>query len=170
MKTLVNKIRTTVLKNIKAITAIAVFISLLSNFVGLANASGLMTAKGSNTALQIKDHRVSVAIEDGYAITTVENQFFNPSNQDLEAVYQFPVPKGGMVAEFTLWIDDKAVIGEVVEKERAKKLYQQEKAAGRDVGLTEKHEFYRFESRVSPVRAQQITKTRLVYLLSLIHI
>ena len=164
MKTLVNKVHTRVLKNMKAITAIAVLISLLSNFVSSANASGLMTAKGSNTVLQIKDHRVSVAIEDGYAITTVENQFFNPSNQDLEAVYQFPVPEGGMVAEFTLWIDGKPVIGEVVEKERAKKLYEQERAAGRDVGLTEKHEFYRFESRVSPVRAQQITKTRLVYL------
>jgi len=126
--------------------------------------SGLMTPKGSPTQLQIKDHRVTVAIEDGYAITTVENEFFNPSNQDLEAVYEFPVPKGGMVAEFTLWIDDKAVIGEVVEKQRAKELYQQEKAAGRDVGLTEKKSFYRFESHVSPVRAKQITKTRLVYL------
>ena len=129
-----------------------------------AGASGLMTAKGSNTELQITDHSVSVTIEDGYAITTVENQFYNPSNQDLEAIYEFPVPKGAMVAEFTLWIDNKEVIGEVVEKERAKKLYESEKAAGRDVGLTEKKSFYRFESSVSPVRAQQSTKTRLVYL------
>ena len=132
--------------------------------VSSVQASGLMVPKGSNTVLQIKDHSVSVAIEDGYAITTVENQFFNPSNQDLEAVYEFPVPKGGMVAEFTLWIDDQPIIGEVVEKERAKKLYEQEKAAGRDAGLTEKKSFYRFESSVSPVRAQQVTKTRLVYL------
>jgi len=72
--------------------------------------------------------------------------------------------EGGTVAEFTLWIDGTPVIGEVVEKERAKKLYQEEKAAGRDVGLTEKKSFYRFESSVSPVRAQQVTKTRLVYL------
>jgi len=127
-------------------------------------ASGLMTPINSNSELQIKDHSVSVTIEDGYAITTVENEFYNPSNQDLEAIYEFPVPKGGMVAEFTLWIDGQPIIGEVVEKERAKKLYEQEKAAGRDVGLTEKKTFYRFESRVSPVRAQQTTKTRLVYL------
>lgn len=128
------------------------------------HASGLMSAKDSNTQLQIKNHSVSVTIEDGYAVTTVENEFYNPSNNDLEAIYEFPVPKGGMVAEFSLWIDGQLIIGEVVEKERAKKLYQQEKAAGRDVGLTEKKAFYRFESRVSPVRAQQVTKTRLVYL------
>ena len=132
--------------------------------IGQANASGLLTAKGSGTKLEIQDHKVSVTIEDGYAITSVENTFFNPSTSDLEAVYEFPVPKNGSVAEFTVWIDDKPVIGEVVEKERAKQLYQQEKAAGRDAGLTEKKSFFRFESSVSPVRPQQTTKTRLVYM------
>lgn len=127
-------------------------------------ASGLMTAKGSPTKLQIKDHSVSVSIEDGYAITQVDNSFFNPSNKDLEAVYEFPVPKNGTVASFSIWIDDQEVMGEVVEKERAKKLYQQEKAAGRDAGLTEKVKHYRFESKVSPIRAQQITRTRIVYM------
>lgn len=129
-----------------------------------ANASGLLSAKGSSTNLQIQDHKVSVVIEDGYAITTVENSFFNPSSTDLEAVYEFPVPENGTVAEFTIWIDDKPMIGEVVEKQRAKQLYDQEQAAGRDAGLTEKKSFYRFESRVSPVRAKQVTKTRLVYM------
>ncbi len=129
-----------------------------------ADASGLLTANGSNTDLEIQDHVVSVSIEDGYAITTVDNIFYNPSNTELEAVYEFPVPKNGTVAEFTVWIDGKPIIGEVVEKERAKKLYESEKAAGRDAGLTEKISFYRFESKVTPVRPQQTTKTRLVYM------
>ncbi len=129
-----------------------------------ADASGLLTANGSNTDLEIQDHVVSVSIEDGYAITTVDNIFYNPSNTELEAVYEFPVPKNGTVAEFTVWIDGKPIIGEVVERERAKKLYESEKAAGRDAGLTEKISFYRFESKVTPVRPQQTTKTRLVYM------
>ena len=70
--------------------------------ISQANASGLLTAKGSNTKLEIQDHKVSVTIEDGYAITSVENTFFNPSTSDLEAVYEFPVPKNGSVAEFTV--------------------------------------------------------------------
>jgi len=129
-----------------------------------ANASGLLTAKGSDTQLQIKDHIVKVAIEDGYAITSVENTFYNPSANDLEAVYEFPVPENGTVAEFTVWIDDQPIIGEVVKKERARKLYEAEKAAGRDVGLTEQKSFFRFESKVYPVRPQQVTKTRIVYM------
>lgn len=157
MKTVLTIIKAVVIKSV-AIT------TLLILALPVTQASGLLTAKGSDQVLQIKGHDVDVVIEDGYAITTVENQFFNSANQDVEATYQFPVPKGAMVAEFTLWIDGKPVIGEVVEKERAKQLYQQEKAAGRDVGLTEKNSFYRFESHVSPIRAQQITKTRLVYL------
>lgn len=141
-----------------AITVAAIFLANCQ-----AAASGLLTANGSNTDIEIQDHVVSVRIEDGYAITTVNNTFYNPSNTELEAVYEFPVPKTGTVAEFTVWIDGKPIIGEVVEKERAKKLYEAEKAAGRDAGLTEKVSFYRFESKVSPVRPQQTTKTRLVY-------
>jgi len=155
----------TLVKRFKSAT-IGISIVLLSPVIGLsqANASGLLTAKGSGTELQIQDHVVNVAIEDGYAITSVENTFFNPSNSDLEAVYEFPVPKNGSVAEFTVWIDGKPIIGEVVEKKRAKQLYETEKAAGRDAGLTEKKSFFRFESSVSPVRPQQTTKTRLVYM------
>ena len=164
MKTLTNFIAVFKSKSAQASKRLAATTVLTCLMASSVQASGLMVPKGSNTVLQIKDHSVTVAIEDGYAITTVENQFYNPSNQDLEAVYEFPVPEGGTVAEFTLWIDGTPVIGEVVEKERAKKLYQEEKAAGRDVGLTEKKSFYRFESSVSPVRAQQVTKTRLVYL------
>lgn len=153
MNTLVNRIKT---------ATITLGVLLLGS--SQVSASGLLTAKGSGTELQIQDHIVNVTIEDGYAITSVENTFYNSSNNELEAVYEFPVPKNGTVAEFTVWIDGNAVIGEVVEKERAKKLYETEKAAGRDAGLTEKKSFYRFESSVTPVRPMQTTKTRLVYM------
>jgi len=143
---------------------ISITLSIFAASSANVMASGLLTAKGSNTDLQIQDHEVTVSIEDGYAITSVENTFYNPSNDNLEAVYEFPVPKNGTVVEFTVWINGIPITGEVVEKERAKQLYAQEQAAGRDAGLTEKVSFYRFESRVSPVLPQQITRTRLVYM------
>lgn len=149
---------------VKRLKTASIALGCLVLSLSQASASGLMSAKGSGTELQIQDHIVNVTIEDGYAITSVENTFFNPSAKELEAIYEFPVPKNGTVAEFTVWIDGKPMIGEVVEKERAKKLYETEKAAGRDAGLTEKKSFYRFESSVSPVRPMQTTKTRLVYM------
>jgi len=128
-------------------------------------AAGLLSpADGSLPALEISDHKVSVVIEDGYAITTVDQVFHNPHNRDLEATYSFPVPEHGAVAEFTLWIDGKPVTGEVLEKQEARKVYEEEKAAGRDAGLTEKDGYKTFDISVSPVRAGQDTRTRLVYL------
>ncbi|MEJ2455179.1 MAG: VIT and VWA domain-containing protein [Candidatus Thiodiazotropha sp.] len=131
----------------------------------LSQAAGLLQpSDGSLPALEIRDHQVSVVIEDAYAVTTVEQVFFNPHDRDLEARYSFPVPEHGSVAEFTLWIDGKPVTGEVLERKEARRVYEEEKAAGREAGLTEKDEYKTFEVQVSPVRAGQETRTRLVYL------
>ncbi len=128
-------------------------------------AAGLLTpANGSLPALKIKQHHVNVIIEDGYAITEVEQVFHNPHAQDLEAVYSFPVPEKAAVAEFTVWIDGKPVTGEVLEKKQARQVYEQEKAAGREAGITEKDSYKTFDISVSPVRASQDTRVRFVYL------
>ena len=57
-----------------------------SLFAGFTQAAGLLTpGDGSLPALGIRDHQVEVLIEDGYAITTVEQVFANPHDRDLEA-------------------------------------------------------------------------------------
>jgi Ca-activated chloride channel family protein len=129
------------------------------------HAAGLLTpSDGRFPALEIRDHRVDVVIEDGYAITTVDQIFVNPHDIDLEAQYSFPVPRHGTVVELTVWIDGRPVTGEVLEREEARQLYEEEKAAGREAGITEKDSYRTFETRVSPVRARQDTRLRLVYL------
>lgn len=131
----------------------------------LTQAAGLLQpSDGSLPPLEIREHRVSVVIEDGYAITTVEQRFHNPHDRDLEARYSFPVPEHGSVAEFTLWIDGQPVTGEVLVRQQARRIYEEEKAAGRDAGITEKEGYKTFEVRVAPVRAGQDTRIRLVYL------
>lgn len=128
-------------------------------------AAGLLTPSDhSMPPLSIKEQHVDVVIQDGYAITSVEQAFTNPHAQDLEAHYSFPVPEKGALSEFRVWIDGKPVIGEVVEKQRAKQIYEQEKAAGRDAGLTEQDSYRTFDTLVSPVRAQSDTRIRLVYI------
>ncbi len=132
---------------------------------GLAQAAGLLTpSDGSLPPLQLKEHHVSVVVEDGYAVTTVEQVFHNPHDHDLEAIYSFPVPEHGAVGEFTMWIDGRPVTGEVLEKQEARRVYEEEKKAGRDAGITEKDSYKTFDISVSPVRAGQDTRIRLVYL------
>jgi Ca-activated chloride channel family protein len=130
-----------------------------------ASAAGLMTPAGSNLPqLDLRDHTVKVVIEDGYAITTIEQKFANPNGTDLEAVYSFPVPKKAAVSEFTYWIDGKPVTGEIVEKERARKIYNEEKQAGREVGMTEQDDYKTFDMKVWPVRANSDVRVRLSYI------
>ncbi|MGX5175427.1 VIT and vWA domain-containing protein [Aliikangiella sp. IMCC44653] len=127
-------------------------------------AAGLLTPKASALeALELSEQHVEVVLENGFATTTVEQIFNNPHAQDLEAIYSFPVPVNGAMSEFSVWIDGKEVVGEVLEKKLAKKIYQQEKAAGNNVGLTEQKSFKTFETSVYPIRQGSQTKIKLRY-------
>ena len=66
---------------------------------GWVQAAGLLTpSDGRLPPLELTEQHVEVIIEDGYAVTTVEQVFHNPHDHDLEAIYSFPVPEKGAVA------------------------------------------------------------------------
>ena len=79
-------------------------------------------------------------------------------------MYSFPIPKGATVSSMTVWIDGQPIVGEVLKAEQARQLYEQEKQAGREAGLTEQKSYKRFEVSVSPVRARASTRIALEYL------
>ena len=130
-----------------------------------ASAAGLLTPSyGSRPALELRDHEVRVVVEDGYAITTIEQVFHNPHGSDLEAIYSFPVPEKAAVSEFTYWIDGQPVTGEVLPKAEARQVYDEEKAAGREAALAEQDSYKTFDMTVWPVRAKQDVRVRLAYM------
>ena len=133
----------------------------------IANAAGLLKPANSLFAdLQIKEHHVDVVVDGAYITTSIQQVFHNPNSQELEAIYSFPVPEHAAVGEFTYWIDGQAVIGEVVEKQRAREIYQQEKQAGREAAIVEQDSFKTFDVGVSPVRPLSEVKIKLVYVQS----
>ncbi len=130
-----------------------------------AQAAGLMKPLNSTLPdLSIQQHHVNVLVEDGYVTTTVEQVFHNPSNTQLEAKYSFPVPERAAVGEFVYWINGQPVIGEVVAKQQAKKIYQQQKQAGNHVALTEQDSYRTFDSLIYPVKANADVRIKLVYI------
>jgi Ca-activated chloride channel family protein len=146
------------------ISLIAIVLAVFS--VGSADAAGLLTPKGQSGSLDIRDHSVKVVVEDGYVITEIDQIFVNGAANDVEAIYSFPVPSHAAVAEFTYWIDGNPVTGEVLKKQQARDLYEQEKAAGRETALAEKDEYRTFDISVYPVRANSDVRVRLVYVQS----
>ena len=109
-----------------------IFAATLLFAASTMQAAGLLTpVSGNLPPLEIKDHQVSVIIEDGYAITTVEQVFHNPHAQDLEAIYAhapglkilYPsTPQDAFNAVLAAWEDDNPVL--VFEHKR---LYRSQK-------------------------------------------
>lgn len=133
--------------------------------VAESSAAGLLSpSDGTTPPLVIQDQAVRVTVEDGYAITAVEQVFRNPHGKDFEAIYSFPVPKKAAVSGFTYWIDGKPVTGEVLAKKKAREVYEEEKKAGREAALTEQDSHKTFDISVTPVRAGKDVRIRLTYI------
>ena len=127
-------------------------------------AAGLLKPIGaSDDSLAIKSHLVNVTINNGYARTEVDQIFSNSSNYDYEAVYTFPLPKNASLSEVSLWIAGQEVIGEVLEKKKAKQVYEDQVAKGNKTALAEKDDYRTFDISVSPVKAGEDTRIRFVY-------
>ncbi|MDB4673795.1 VIT and VWA domain-containing protein [Verrucomicrobiales bacterium] len=131
---------------------------------GLAPGAGILTPKSSSDLpIKIVDHHVAVTINNGFAQTEVLQSFSNPNGHNLEAIYRFPLPQEASLSEVTIYAGEDEIHGEVLPREKAREIYEEEKNAGNDAGLAEKDEFRSFEFRVFPVRPGQETKLRLVY-------
>lgn len=144
------------------LTAIAAF----TLFARTASAAGLLVADGGfGGRLEIKEHNVDVVINNGVAVTTVEQIFVNTENRTVEALYTFPVPQSASVADFSMWINGQEMIGEVVEKQRAREIYNSYKRQARplDPGLLEQVDYKTFELRIYPIMAKAEQRIRIVY-------
>ena len=141
---------------------------LLTIALGMAasvtHAAGILTPTGSkHQPVQIRDHHVNVVINNGFAMTEVHQTFYNPNPENLEAMYSFPLPKSASLSEVTIYAGEREIHGEVLEKQKARQIYQDEKSRGNETGLAEKNEFYTFEFKVYPVPARDETKIRFLY-------
>lgn len=125
---------------------------------------GLLIADGGfGGVLDIVEHSARVTIHNGIAVTHVEQRFHNTENRVVEALYLFPVPNGASVANFSMWIDGKEMVGEVVEKQRARQIYESYKQTRRDPGLLEQVDFKTFEMRIFPIPADGEQRVALTY-------
>ncbi len=131
---------------------------------GRGMASGLMkSVNGSDVSTSIKSHSVDVTINNGFSRTEVDQVFVNNGDANVEAIYSFPLPKQASLSEVSLWIDGAEVVGEVVEKGRARKIYESQKAQGNNTALAEKNDYKTFDVFIGKIPAGDETRVRIVY-------
>ena len=147
---------------------LSIIILTIFLFMGVApgetDAAGLLIADGGfGGVLEIKEHDVHVTINNGIAVTNVTQVFHNTENRQVEALYTFPVPKGASVANFSMWINGKEMVGEVLEKKRAREIYNSYKRRRKDPGLLEQVDYKNFEMRIYPINANADQKVQITY-------
>jgi Ca-activated chloride channel family protein len=141
-----------------------ILIIALGTAASTGYAAGILTPLGStHQPVQIRDHHVNVVINNGFAMTEVHQTFYNPNPENLEAMYSFPLPKSASLSEVTIYVGEREIHGEVLEKQKARQIYEDEKSRGNESGLAEKNEFYTYEFKVYPVAAHDETKIRFLY-------
>ena len=113
--------------------------------------------------LALLDYKVNVAIDDQVAVTRVEQTFRNHTDRQLEATYIFPVPKGASVRKFSMWVDGKEVPGELVEADKARKIYTDIVQRTLDPGLLEYMDHNLLKLRVFPIPPRGDQKIALSY-------
>ena len=129
-----------------------------------ARAAGLLIADGGlGGILEVREQEVQVTINNGIAVTRVTQIFHNTESRQVEALYTFPIPKGASVANFSMWINGKEMVGEVLEKKRAREIYQSYKQVRRDPGLLEQADFKTFEMRIFPIAPNADQKVQISY-------
>ncbi|HET6202452.1 MAG TPA: VIT domain-containing protein [Planctomycetota bacterium] len=118
---------------------------------------------GRDVPLSVGYHKVTVEIRDQIARTTVEQSFVNSTDVTLEGVFHFPLPADASVSGFGMWIGDELVEADIVEKQRARAIYEDILRRRKDPGLLEWSGGNLFKARVFPIFAHSEKRILLRY-------
>ncbi|VGO22595.1 VIT domain-containing protein [Pontiella sulfatireligans] len=121
------------------------WILFITVIAGMAHAqsevAGVMFAVGSTNEprviLPLKKTDVKIDVTAGIARTEVVQRFHNDLDRPLEAVYIFPLPSEAAVDDFEIRLADRVIKSTVKEREEAKAVYEEAKAAGKKTALFE---------------------------------
>jgi Ca-activated chloride channel family protein len=126
----------------------------------LSLANGRLDVAGP---VRLTSHQVGAKIHDRVAQVTVEQTFFSDARAQLEGTYVFPLPDGATVSAFAMTMGGKMVEGQVMERGKAKRIYEGIVSRKKDPGLLEKVDDGVFRARVFPIEPQSALTIRIVY-------
>jgi predicted Zn-dependent protease len=123
----------------------------------------LAKADGRDLPLTLGYHKVTVDIRDQIARTVIEESFVNHTSSQLEGVFHFPLPQDASISGFGMWIGDELVEADVVEKQRAREIFETILRERRDPGLLEWTGGNIFKARVFPIFAHSEKRIKISY-------
>ncbi|MFH1721925.1 MAG: VIT domain-containing protein [Candidatus Altiarchaeota archaeon] len=113
--------------------------------------------------LAIKYHHVDVVIDNQYATTKIDQVFVNNQRRELEGTYIFPLPEEATISKFSMYVDGEELIGEILEKQKARQIYEDIVRRMKDPALLEYVGRNMFKARVYPIPALGEKRIKLDY-------
>jgi len=87
--------------------------------------------------ITLQSQEVNIEIDGQFAHIKTTQIFKNNTWTDLEGTWVFPVPHGADISNFSLWLDGKELLSEILDAGQAASIYHQIVASMRDPGLLE---------------------------------
>lgn len=132
---------------------------------------GTMSARIPGTkevveGVRLASHSVRVSIRDGLARTEIEETFENTTGRVLEGKYVFQLPPDASVSRLALWVGDRLMEGQVVERKRAATIFRsivEDTVVPRDPALLEWVKGADVSLKVFPIEAHSRRRLLLAY-------
>ncbi len=101
--------------------------------------------------LRVKNHHVTVTLENQVARTKIDQVFVNDSDSVLEGTYIFPLPEDAAISDFAMYVDGVRLEGKVLTREQAREIYEGIVRRQRDPALLEYIGRGAFQARIFPI-------------------
>jgi Ca-activated chloride channel family protein len=113
--------------------------------------------------LDINYVKVHTRITDQVAVTSVDQEFYNPNAARLEGTFVFPIPRGAHIDKFTMEIDGKQVEAELLPADKARRIYEDIVRKLKDPALLEYAGRDVFKVRIFPIEPNSRKRITLSY-------
>lgn len=107
----------------------------------VARSQGLLVDRRPHVPIagsfEVREVTLDGRIRDQVAEVQISQLFHNPSSQTIESEFLFPVPDDGAIQNFVLLVDGKELPGELMDKEKARRTFEEIVRRKRDPALLE---------------------------------
>ncbi len=118
---------------------------------------------GRYTVAPTVETEVAITVTGMVARTRVTQSFHNPGDGFVEGVYVFPLPESAAVDHLEMRIGSRVIVGEIREKEAARKAYEQAKSEGRKAALVEQQRPNLFTNSVAQIGPNEMVRVTIEY-------
>jgi hypothetical protein len=117
-------------------------------------AAPMSLTAADGTLLRLATVTARTVVEGPLAMTELRLAFDNPADRVIEGRFDLALPRGASLSRFAMKIDDRWQEGEIVEKKRARDVYEDFLLGTVDPALLEEGAGNAFHARVYPVPAK----------------